>query len=200
MNPQAECRIIKEYLEGIDSFVGLKNIQGEVLVYTTPPTDPKVVDQVFYAGADRVACSLEVWDEELAKTITPGKSRFTGRKRHLDCLKYISKEFGSNKACSSFVVGVEPAESFLKGAEYLASEGIVPIASVWIPFGRPVMGKMQAPGFEYYREVKEGLADIYTKYGIEPPGGVGFNVCLCRDAWNHKEEILDAQAKACRCE
>lgn len=190
MDPQAECRIIKSYLDEIDSVAGLKNIRGEVLVYTTPPTDPKVVDQVFEAGADRIACSLEVWDEELAKAITPGKSKFTGRKRHLDCLKYISKEYGPNKACSSFVVGVEPAESFLKGAEYLATEGIVAIASVWIPFGRPVMGKMQAPGLEYYRKVKVGLADIYMKYGIEPPGGVGFNVCLCRDTWNHRSEIL----------
>lgn len=191
MDPQAECRIIKDYLDEIDSVTGLRNIRGEVLVYTTPPSDPKVVDQVFYAGADRIACSLEVWDEELAKTITPGKSKFTGRKRHLDCLKYISREYGPNKACSSFVVGVEPVESFLEGAEYLATEGIVAIASIWIPFGRSVMGKVQAPGLDYYRKVKEGLADIYVKYGIEPPGGIGFNVCLCRDTWNHKAEILD---------
>lgn len=190
MDPMAECGTIKGYLDEIDAVAGLKNIRGEVLVYTTPPRDPKVVDQLFYSGADRVACSFEVWDEELAKTITPGKYRFTGRKRNLDCLKYISKEFGPNKACSSFVVGVEPAESFLEGAEYLASEGIAPIASVWIPFGRPVLGKMQAPPVEYYRKVKERLAEIYTKYGIEPPGGIGFNVCLCRDAWNHRSEIL----------
>jgi hypothetical protein len=171
MNPQAECHTIKGLLKEIDSLAGLKNIHGEVLVYTTPLTDPKEVDQLFGAGADRIACSLKVWDEELAKVITPGKMRFAGRKRFLDCLKYISKEYGPNKACSSFVVGVEPAESLLKGAEYLAAEGIVPIASVWIPFGRPVMGKSQAPGLDYYRKVKRGLLQIYVKYGIEPPGG-----------------------------
>jgi hypothetical protein len=192
MNPQAECHTIKGLLSEIDSLAGLKNIHGEVLVYTTPPTDPKAVDQLFGAGADRIACSLEVWDEELAKVITPGKWKFTGRKRHLDCLKYISKEYGPNKACSSFVVGLEPVESFLEGAEYLAAEGIVPIASVWIPFGRPVMGKTQAPGLDYYRKVKKGLADIYVKYGIEPPGGTGFNVCVCRDTWNHKSDLTES--------
>lgn len=189
MNPQAECDVIKGHLNEIDSVVGLKNIRGEVLVYTTPPSDPKMIDQVFDAGADRVACSLEVWDEKLAKIITPGKWKFTGRKRQLDCLEYISNEYGPNKACSSFVVGVEPGESYLAGAEYLASRGIVPIASIWIPFGRPVMGKMQAPGLDYYRKIKEGLAEVYVKYGIEPPGGLGLNVCLCRDAWTHRSDI-----------
>jgi len=108
----------------------------------------------------------------------------------VDCLTYIADTYGPNKACTSFVVGVEPAESYLAGAEYLAQRGIVPIASIWIPFGRPVMGKREAPGLEYYRRVKEGLAAIYEKYHIEPPGSVGLNVCLCRDAWNHRLEII----------
>jgi hypothetical protein len=189
MDTRAECGLIRDYLKEIDSVAGLKNLSGEVLIYTTPPADPSEIDKVFAAGADRVACSLEVWDEKLAQIITPGKWKFTTRKRHLDCQKYISREYGPNKACSSFVVGLEPAKSFLEGAEYLASEGIVPIASVWIPFGRPVMGKMQAPGLDYYRAVKEGLAEIYIKYGIEPPGDTGFNVCVCRDTWNHRSEV-----------
>lgn len=197
MHPQAECRIMKGYLDEMDSVVGLKKFRGEVLVYTTPPADPKAVDQVFHAGADRIICSVEVWDEKLAEIITPGKSKFSGRKRYLDCLKYISREYGPNRACSSFVVGVEPVESFLRGAEYLATEGVAPIASIWIPFGKPVMSKVRAPGLDYYRKAKEGLADIYERYGIEPPGGIGFNVCMCRDAWNHRSEILNGTGVPC---
>ena len=55
----------------------------------------------------------------------PGKVKFTGKQRQLDCLDYIAQTYGPNKACSSFIVGVEPAESFLEGAECLASRGIV---------------------------------------------------------------------------
>jgi hypothetical protein len=189
LNTQAECQVIVQYLSEIHRVVGLENIAGEVLVYTTPPKDPTEVDEVFAAGADRIACSLEVWDEELAKVITPGKAKFTGRQRHVDCLTYIADKYGPNRACTSFVVGVEPVESFLAGARYLAERGIVPIASIWIPFGRPVMGRMEAPGLEYYRRVKEGLAGIYEDYDIEPPGSFGLNVCLCRDIWNHRSEI-----------
>lgn len=187
---EKECQVIKGYLDAINSKVGRENIPGELLLYITPPKDPKMVDQFFQAGVDRIACSIEVWDEELAKIITPGKFKFTGRKRHLDCLEYIAKEYGPNKACSSFIIGIELTESFLEGAKYLASRGIVPIASIWIPFGRPVMGKMKAPDLSFYRKVKYGLASIYEKYGIVPPGGKGLNVCMCRDAWLNKSDIL----------
>ena len=189
-NSEAECQSIKKYLDAINNKVGRENIHGEILLYITPPKDPQIVDQFFQAGVDRIACSIEVWDEELAKIITPGKVKFTGKKRHLDCLEYIAKKYGPNKACCSFIAGVEPADSFLKGAEYLASRGIVPIASIWIPFGRPVMGKMKAPDLSFYRKIKFGLAKIFDRYGIVPPGGKGLNVCLCRDVWLNKSEIL----------
>ncbi len=189
MNPQAECHIISELLREIDSVAGLRNLKGEVLIFTTPPSDPRMLDQIFHAGADRVACSLEVWDEKFAPIITPGKVKFTTRKRHFDALKYIAKEYGPNKACSTFVVGLESVDSFLQGAETLAQDGIVAMASLWIPFGRPVMGNAKAPGLDYYRKVKYGLAEIYEKYGIVPPGGAGFNVDIDKDIWRHRSEL-----------
>lgn len=191
MNPQAECQIIGQLLHEIDSVAGLKNVRGEVIVFTTPPSDPKSLDQVFDAGADRIACSLEIWDDKLAQLVTPGKVKFTTRKRHVDALKYIAKEYGPNKACSTFVVGLEPVESFLEGAESLARDGIVAMASLWIPFGRPVMGSAKAPGLEYYQKVKQGLAEIYDKYGIVPSGGAGFNTDIDKDIWMHRKEVTN---------
>jgi hypothetical protein len=51
----------------------------------------------------------------------------------------------------------------------------------------------KAPGLDYYRHVRDGIAEIFCKYNIQPPGGAGFNVCLCRDAWNHYDDILGKQ-------
>lgn len=189
MNPQAECHQVSEMLDRIDDLAGMENIKGEVLVYTSPPANPSDIDMVFDAGADRVACDIEVWDLELAKLITPGKIKFAGRDRQLATLDHIAESYGANKACSAFVVGVEPAEKFLEGARYLAERGIVPIASIWLPHGKPVLGQTEAPGLEFYHKVICGLAGIYEEYGVEPPGNAGFNVCLCRDAWKHKGEI-----------
>ena len=147
------------------------------------------MDRLFAVGADRLSISLEIWDEELARRIMPGKMEFTGRRRHLEALEYIAATYGKNRACSNFIVGLEPAESMLEGAEYLASRGIVPVASVWIPFGRPVLGSMKTPELGYYREVKVGLAAICEQYGIVPPGGTGLNVCMCRDVYLSKDRI-----------
>jgi hypothetical protein len=55
---------------------------------------------------------------------------------------------------------------------------------IWMSHGRPVMGKSEAPGLDYYRKVRNSIAEIFAKYKIEPPGA-GFNVCICRDTYNH---------------
>ena len=180
-NVQAECDKIKTILEAINNRIGRENIEGEVLVYTTPPGDPHLLDQLFEAGADRVAMSLEIWNAELAAKIMPGKMKYTGRERHFEALEYVACKYGKNKACCNFIIGLEPAESTLEGAEYMASRGIVPVASVWVPFGRPVLGSMKTPGIDYYKKVADGLAGIYSEYSIVPPGAKGLNVCMCRD-------------------
>jgi len=186
-DPAAEVDRIVEYLGAITEAVGRERIAGEIVVYMTPPRDPGLIDAVFAAGADRVSCSLEIWDENLARIIMPGKSKYNERQQHLAMLEYAAAKYGPGKACSNFIVGLEPVESCLAGAEYLASRGVVPIASVWIPFGRPVMGSMQAPDLGYYRAIKAGFAGIHRKYGIEPPGGSGLNVCIDKDIFAHRD-------------
>ncbi len=182
-NDQEELEIIKNILKAIDKRVGLQNISGEILAYITPPKNPKDLDQFFELGVSRIACSLEIWNEELASKIMPAKMRFTGRQRHLDSLHHVASKYGKNKACSNFIIGLEPVESVIEGAEYLASNGIVPMAPVWIPFGRPVLNSMKTPDLAYYQTFKNELSRIYKKYGVIPPGGKGLNVCVDRDIY-----------------
>lgn len=178
-----ECRLIKGYLRAIRDRIGSWPGRGEILLYVTPPENPAELDEFFALGASRIACSLEVWNDRLARQITPGKWHFTGRQRHLDALQYIAEKYGPGKAFSNFIIGLEPFESFAEGAEYLASRGIIPTASVWIPFGRPVLGSMKPPDLAYYQNVKRLLASLYRQYGLEPAGANGINVCIERDIW-----------------
>jgi len=198
-NTRAECELILEFLKAIYGRVRRNEITGEIVVYMTPPTDPADVDKIFEAGVDRISCSLEIWSEKLAEAIMPGKMKYTGRKRHLECLNYIAEKYGPNKACSNLLIGVEPLESALAGAAYLAAMGVVPIASVWIPFGRPVMGSMSGQDLDYYRNFINGLAGIYAKYNIVPPGGTGLNVCICRDTFLQQNNILEAGRTCMTC-
>ena len=157
--------------------------------------DGRKLDALFNAGVDRIACDIEIWNEELFARICPGKSKWTGRQRCLDALLYVARKYGANRACSTFVVGLEPAEDFLAGAEYLASNGIAPIPSIWMPHGLPSIPGTVTADLDFFRKIKKGLAEIYSKYQCPPPGELGFNVCLCRDTWNHQDDLLDVRVR-----
>ena len=180
---ETEYKYISGYLKALAES-GIK-LTGEILLYITPPKNNDYIDEYFTLGADRIGCSIEVWDQERAKIITPGKIYFTSRERHLKSLVYISEKYGANKAFSNFIIGIESFETLKEGATYLAERGIIPSASVWIPMGKPVMGSMKAPDLDYFRRVKIMLAELYTKYGLTPAGGCGLNVCVEKDIYTY---------------
>lgn len=184
---ETEAKHIKEYLKAIKETV---DVPGEILLYITPPENLNLLDEYFALGASRIACSLEVWDLERAKIITPGKVDFTTRDRHLKALEYVTEKFGPGKAFSNFIIGLEDFDSLKEGATWLAERGIIPTASIWMPMGRPVMGTMKAPDVEYYHKVKELFADLYAKYDLEPAECCGLNVCMERDIWRYAGERM----------
>jgi hypothetical protein len=178
---RTEAEHITGYLQAMNGMT--EKLTGEVLLYITPPNDTALIDEYFTLGASRIGCSLEVWDEERAKIITPGKISVTGRDRHLRTMEYISDKYGKGKAFSNFVIGIEDFGTLEQGAVYLSERGIIPTASVWMPMGRPVMGGMTPPNVDYYKRVKELFAMLYDKYGLEPTVSRGLNVCVERDIW-----------------
>lgn len=182
-NTQKEVSHITQILEAINKRVGPDAIKGEILVYVSPTISKEGIDAIYEAGASRVSMSVEIWDRSLAEKIMPGKSMWVERDKHLEILTQVAKERGKGSICSNFIVGLEPLESLLEGARYLGSKGVVPIASVWIPFGRPVEKSMKAPPLDYYRQVISAFKEIYEEFGIAPPGERGLNVCMCRDIY-----------------
>ena len=181
----AESKHITEYLTAIEK--SQPCMAGELLLYITPPTDLSLIDRYFVLGASRIACSIEVWDINLASDITPGKIKITGRDKHLRALEYIVQKYGHGKAFSNFIIGIEDFSTLAEGSNRLAERGILPAASVWMPMGRPVQGSMKAPNVDYYRRVKELFAELYTKYGLEPTKSRGLNVCIEREIWNYAQ-------------
>jgi len=182
-NGLTEAKYITGYLKAIKEL--RPRVPGEVLLYITPPEDTNFIDQYFDLGAGRIACSLEVWDINRAKEITPGKVNITGRNRYLRVLEYIAQKYGNGKAFSNFIIGIEDFATLAEGAKWLAERGILPAASVWMPMGRPVQGSMKGPDVDYYKRVKEFFAELYVKHKLEPTKSRGLNVCVERDIWNY---------------
>jgi uncharacterized Fe-S cluster-containing radical SAM superfamily protein len=173
---ETEHKHIVGYLKAI-AYCGV-DLTGEILLHITPPDNNTYIDEYFSLGASRIACNIEVWDKERAKLITPGKIEYSARERYLKTLTYIAEKFG--KAYCTFIIGLESVDTLREGATWLAERGIIPAASVWMPLGRPVTGNMIAPDVDYFRRVKDLLADIYSRYKLSPAGGA-LNVCIEKD-------------------
>jgi hypothetical protein len=176
---------VKTVVRDLPEDATLRGKLDEILLYITPPTDTSLIDQYFSLGADRIACSLEVWDEAAAKVITPGKINFTTRERHIEALSYIADRYGPAKAFTNFILGLEEIDTLKIGAEEMARRGVLPTAAVWMPMGRPVLGSMTPPDVDFYRRAKELFAELYRKYGLRPPESRGLNVCIESDIWKY---------------
>lgn len=186
-----ECRRDGRLLEAIDREVGLERIPSGIYCYVTAPKSPAAVDQILQAGADHVAHDLHVWDRKLHAKLAPGHARHVGRDAQLRALEHIAGKFGPNRAFSAFVAGIEPLDSMIEGAEYLASRGIVPAFSVWMPPPGTTGAEHQPPGLNYYRAARREFARLYRKHGLSPPGiAGGSHVSLCRDIYRYTDEVL----------
>lgn len=188
---QRECAQYADLLRTIDRRVGLDRIPSEIYCYVTAPREPHWIDQVFDAGADRVAHDIHVWDRALHARFAPGHARNIGREGQLRALEYIAEKYGPNKAFSAFVAGLEPLDSMIEGAEWLASRGIVPAFSVWMPTPGSTDAETKPPGLDYYRTARQEFARLYKQYDLNPPGiPAGSHVSLCRDIYRNMDELL----------
>jgi hypothetical protein len=188
---RTECRRYAELLRTIDKTVGLNKIKSEIYCYLTAPNDPREVDQMFEAGVDRLGHDLHVWNRALHARFAPGHARYVTRERQLRALEYIADKFGPNKAFSAFVAGLESLDDMLAGAEYLASRGIVPAFSVWMPTPGSVSADSKPPGLDYYRQARKEFARLYKTYNLNPPGApAGSHVSLCRDIYRNMDALL----------
>ena len=184
-----EVPITARMVAAIAQTGSLAKLPGEILSFTSAPKDPAAIDEAFDAGIDRIAYDLNAWDQATFEEACPGIARYIGRPRQLAGLEYIAEKYGPNRACSVFVIGIEPLDTLLAGAEYLGSRGIVPLFSVWLPHGQPVCGKSEPPGLDYYRHARKAFLDIWDKYQLEPAGGAGTHVCMERDLWLHRDRL-----------
>ncbi|ADL53176.1 radical SAM protein [Clostridium cellulovorans] len=151
--------------EAIKEYTGLQDFNGTATIGA--PLDFSVFDKYKEAGYRTVAINLEVWDENIFKTICPGKSEECGgRENWLNAIEYALKVFGKFKVRSTFVSGLEPKSSILEAVEYLVSRGVIASPSQWnVNVGSALEGH-RTPRPEWHFEVATKTVAIYRKYGV----------------------------------
>lgn len=173
----------KHYIDLLDP---LKDLLKENGVTTfgvlMPPDDFSLISKVQEAGLDSITFNLEVWNENLAEWMTPGKTKY-GREKMMAALDEGVNVFGHGNALTNLVYGIQGYEPdnvnwkfdpenenqiLLASTEQILARGVLPTHTVYHTSGVNPIGKIKLSGeklFEYHME----YAQMAYKSGVVPP-------------------------------
>ncbi len=162
-----ERREVEYYLdvaEHIKDALGTDTFNGTACIGA--PLDFSVIDKYKEAGYGTIAFNTEVWGKNYFDIVCPGKvDACGGYDNWIKAIEYAVQVFGKGKVRSNFVAGLQPKDVLFEGFEYLASIGVVTVASSWVPgLGSPLEGH-RTPTVDWHWDVQLRHADILRKYG-----------------------------------
>ena len=164
----AERREVEYYLDVADEIkahTGLDDFNGTAVIGA--PLDLSVIEKYKEAGFRTIATNIEIWDKNIFKAICPGKElQCGGWENWVKALEYEVEVFGHGKVRSNMVAGIEPKDSTLEGIEYLASKGVVGLATVWNPNPGSALEGHRCPETAWYLDLYKKIAAIHRKYGF----------------------------------
>ena len=152
-----------EVAEEVKEHTGDDHVPGTVVI--SAPIDLKKIERLEKAGFDSVAFNIEVWDRNIFAGICPGKARTIGWGNYLKALEYAGRIFEHGKVRSMFVSGLESRDSFLKGAEYLASKNVLAFHMPWTPNPGSKLEGHRTPLPSWHLDLSRKLVDIWQRYG-----------------------------------
>ncbi|EHI97195.1 Radical SAM domain protein [Clostridium sp. DL-VIII] len=151
--------------EAIKEETGLEDFNGTACIGA--PLDLSTIDKYKEAGYRTIATNMEIWDENIFKTICPGKEQICGgRQNWIDALKHEVEVFGKGRVRSYFVAGIEPKTKILEGIEYLASIGVIAVPLPWNPNPGSALEGHRSPTTEWHQDLQLKGYNILKKYGF----------------------------------
>lgn len=163
-----ERREVEYYIdvaEAIQDVTGLADFGGTACVGA--PADLSVIEKYKEAGYRAISTNLEIWDENIFKTICPGKDQICGgRQNWINALKREVEVFGKGNVRSFFVAGIEPKSTLLEGIEYLTELGVVAIPLHWTPNPGSELEGHRAPTPEWYMDLYHKTYTLLKKNGL----------------------------------
>jgi hypothetical protein len=144
-----------------------------------PAYTKKQLKRIFdETGLTCYAPNIEIWDEEIAKWLVPGKSKWPGHKEWIKRTLDAVEIFGKGNVYTQIVAGAEMARPYgfksmddalksnLDACEFYSKNGVVFVSNVWHPRKVSALGKQDAPPLDYYVRLVKGIHEIRTSYGL----------------------------------
>ena len=141
------------------------------------PTDQ--LEQFHAEGlVDGVCFNLEVWGHELFKSVCPGKERFVGWRRWLNCLYAASSLWGRQHTFTAMVGGIElepehgglsveaAVDNAMAGTRTLLKNGVTPVWSLYWPLWGADHPERMAELRRYFEELNVAYAELRRELGV----------------------------------
>lgn len=165
-----ERRELDYYIDSMEAIWDALPEENDVIAIAqcAAPTDLEYLDRMKEQGFKSVSMNLEIWDENIYKTICPGKSSREGGWKHwVEALEYAAKVFEFGYANTNFVVGIEPGTITLEGINYLSEKGVTVSLSYLEPMAGTAFAGMATPDVKWYLDMCHKQVEIQRKNGIE---------------------------------
>lgn len=162
-----ERRELEYYIdvaEAIKERLGRNEFNGTACIGA--PLDHQIIEKYKEAGFSTISFNTEVWGKEWFNVINPVKvTACGGFDNWVKAIEYAIKVFGRGKVRSNFVIGLQPKNVTFEGIDYLASIGVVTVASSFVPLiGSPLEGH-RSPTVDWHWDAQIKHAQILRRYG-----------------------------------
>lgn len=129
---------------------------------------PEVVNvkRLAQLGVHELSINLEVFDQDLARTLMPRKHQ-QGREHHLEFVAHAASVLGPGRVRSMLMVGLEPMEQTLRGVEALVEAGCVPVLSPFRPDPSTPLSAHAPPTAAALRETYDKAREIAVAAGVD---------------------------------
>ncbi|MHB9027572.1 MAG: radical SAM protein [Candidatus Latescibacterota bacterium] len=163
-NHEREKEIVVGILDAIKEALGTDTIPGTILPSATLHED----DIRFYrdTGIGAIGYSMEIWDEDFYRAVCPGKSRAVSHDQYFKAVQKAVAIFGPGNVYGVLVMGLEPADGFMRGIRALYDAGANVVPFVWSPNPGSNFEGHRAPNAAWYIEHTLQAAEIVKKSGV----------------------------------
>ncbi len=137
---------------------------------------------------DNICFNLEVWSKKLFAAVCPGKERYVGYERWIAALETAVGLWGRGHVYSAMVAGIElaaehampwraAADLAVAGADDLCRRGILPIYSLYWPFGGRDHPDGMADLKAYFTRLAVGYGAARRRHGLAIDDGFMCHRC-----------------------
>lgn len=133
-----------------------------------PPKEPAILYDYFQSGLNEIAFNIEIFNRDQAAKIMPYKGTVS-LSEYENAFKYAVKLWGdTGKVKCLLVYGLESEISFLNGIQWLASNGIQPVISVFRPLKNTEMQNRIPPESIALQNIYFKALSICHPYNLYP--------------------------------